>query len=1178
MARTNVKGTQVLDGSVGRADLNTTVSGSAVITKLIAGNGVAISTSTGADSGTGDVTVAADLTFLDTKYPSITASRTQNYVLAAPSSGSGAATFRALVAGDIPAIAISGITSLQAALDGKIYKPSTHIEGKFLKSKSITFDTPQIWTDIIISDVVGLESALGAKLSGSGESGYLAKYTGLFTQENSVLFESSCNIGLGTITPTSKLSFATFWNSSAETIGINLAQGQTTLLSGLPAYGIGFGPSSTEGYVNYRSGTSSAANFGHKWFVNDSEVMRVNGLGSWGVGTASLGGYNGRMVRDFNTSTSYGLSSEGIAQLASATVTNFNSIIGTGADANPSTIRHFMAQQSASWSGFATTQIAFYVSSNLTGSTNTYGFRSDLAAGSGLWNIYTGTAPSFFGGSVGIGATSLSNVNFSILKTITGGTTSMGVLINGQVQSDVTGAAYYFRSGAGVQDSPFILPDLYHYAALQSTFGASATVTRQAGLYVGNLTGGVTNYAVRTQVMAGTNNWNIFADGTANNHFAGKVAIGTTTVTQANVPITLSLTGNANYYGVSYSGIVQSDVTTAVYFKTNAGNTSGSNTSNLVHFGAYRGTLSGSVVNQFGFYVDGTLVGGTNANYAFYSGIASGATNWGFYSAGTANNHFNGNVWIGTVSGGSNKLDVSGISHFSGNATFDANVIIATAPTAGNHATNKTYVDSLTFLKRGDTVKTIALADITRANTQTINGVSLIAGDLVLLAGQTTPSQNGVYVVVSGGAWTRSTTNDSDSEIRQAYHLITNGTYENQRYINTNTSTITVGTTSLTYTLDFGAELDPIWSAFQTTYDISPTRIGQWNSAYSFATGLTTTNNLIEGGTNLYFTTARVLATALTGYTVGTNTAVTATDTILQAFQKLQGQVNNRLILGGNASGAAIIIGTNDNFDFSLERNNATQITLKSTGPEFATDVDFKGKLKLNTNAGLDHQFIKYNGSSNEWAYLNTGELQDKNNLIMLEDIAGERGFQMFSDSAKTYADAFVFTNSITGVVLGLHGYAADANDAIKEFGMQLSADGNLYHKKLDGTRSRIATVDMLSSGGNAAWNGGAVANDILLPIDKAVIWQNHEAWIEYESRPWIVGQPKMLYVGCSNDIYIGSNASITIGANKICFQRDPYAAVEIDFNSLHSLPDGQYVRGQMSTSGGIRKLTFVSD
>lgn len=57
MARTQITGQQVLDGSVQRADIDTITAASAVIAKVLAGSGVAL-TSTGVDSGTGDVTVS----------------------------------------------------------------------------------------------------------------------------------------------------------------------------------------------------------------------------------------------------------------------------------------------------------------------------------------------------------------------------------------------------------------------------------------------------------------------------------------------------------------------------------------------------------------------------------------------------------------------------------------------------------------------------------------------------------------------------------------------------------------------------------------------------------------------------------------------------------------------------------------------------------------------------------------------------------------------------------------------------------------------------------------------------------------------------------------------------------------------------------------------------------------
>lgn len=51
------------------------------------------------------------------------------------------------------------------------------------------------------------------------------------------------------------------------------------------------------------------------------------------------------------------------------------------------------------------------------------------------------------------------------------------------------------------------------------------------------------------------------------------------------------------------------------------------------------------------------------------------------------------------------------------------------------------------------------------------------------------------------------------------------------------------------------------------------------------------TSHIAESG-NLYFTEARVRATPLTWFTVGTNTAIVATDTLLSALGKVQAQLN----------------------------------------------------------------------------------------------------------------------------------------------------------------------------------------------------------------------------------------------------------------------------------------------
>jgi len=56
MARTQVKGQQVEDGSIEKVDLCIDKPGASVITRVLPGNGIALS-STGIDEGTGDVTI-----------------------------------------------------------------------------------------------------------------------------------------------------------------------------------------------------------------------------------------------------------------------------------------------------------------------------------------------------------------------------------------------------------------------------------------------------------------------------------------------------------------------------------------------------------------------------------------------------------------------------------------------------------------------------------------------------------------------------------------------------------------------------------------------------------------------------------------------------------------------------------------------------------------------------------------------------------------------------------------------------------------------------------------------------------------------------------------------------------------------------------------------------------------
>ena len=177
------------------------------------------------------------------------------------------------------------------------------------------------------------------------------------------------------------------------------------------------------------------------------------------------------------------------------------------------------------------TQVGFYAEASLTGATNNYGFLGGIAAGTGRWNLYmSGTANNYMAGSLGIGSTSLTVYNLRILKNISGGTIALGIGNESVVQSDVTTQARYYDTTASTANTTFTLNQLFHYRAGQGTFGASSTVSNQVGFSAeASLIGAGFNVGFQGSIPSGTNRWNLYMAGTANNYLAGNLLIGTTT-------------------------------------------------------------------------------------------------------------------------------------------------------------------------------------------------------------------------------------------------------------------------------------------------------------------------------------------------------------------------------------------------------------------------------------------------------------------------------------------------------------------------------------------------------------------------------------------------------------------------------------------------------------------------
>lgn len=97
-------------------------------------------------------------------------------------------------------------------------------------------------------------------------------------------------------------------------------------------------------------------------------------------------------------------------------------------------------------------------------------------------------------------------------------------------------------------------------------------------------------------------------------------------------------------------------------------------------------------------------------------------------------------------------------------------------PSAGTDAANKTYVDSVANgIDWKASVRVLSSSDITLSGTQTIDGIGVVVGERVLVAGQTTASQNGIYVVAAG-AWARASDMAGGSSAAGAATFIEEGT------------------------------------------------------------------------------------------------------------------------------------------------------------------------------------------------------------------------------------------------------------------------------------------------------------------------------------------------------------------------------------------------------------------
>jgi hypothetical protein len=188
-------------------------------------------------------------------------------------------------------------------------------------------------------------------------------------------------------------------------------------------------------------------------------------------------------------------------------------------------------------------------------------------------------------------------------------------------------------------------------------------------------------------------------------------------------------------------------------------------------------------------------------------------------------------------------------------SNFATNMITLLGTTTNaTDAATKAYVD--TQVTAGLSVKlpvvvvSIADIDLSTGTLLTIDGVTLIAGDRVLLVGQTSPVQNGCWLAATGAWTTRGSDFDTGSTAGTAYFLVTSGTvYTGSSWV-CNTPTAIVGTNALgfaEFSLPQSASGNNLGDGTGKVYVTSVGSVLQFNSLKegAFVTLTTDTDNIV---------------------------------------------------------------------------------------------------------------------------------------------------------------------------------------------------------------------------------------------------------------------------------------------------------------------------------------------
>nr|BAR18150.1 prophage MuMc02 [uncultured Mediterranean phage uvMED] len=196
------------------------------------------------------------------------------------------------------------------------------------------------------------------------------------------------------------------------------------------------------------------------------------------------------------------------------------------------------------------------------------------------------------------------------------------------------------------------------------------------------------------------------------------------------------------------------------------------------------------------------------------------------------------------------------------------------APSGTSDAATKNYVDqAIAGLRTRIIAEVATTANVDLAadlqNGDTIDGVTLVTGDRVLVKDQSTGSQNGLYTVVSSGTASRDTEFDTIAELSGQMVVVNQGTAnDNKIFLCTTNNTATLDSDTITFTV------------------ITPANVGTVTSvgvADAGSSEFTVANSPITSSGNITLAVNSIANTKITGLgTASTKTVGTSANNVVQ--------------------------------------------------------------------------------------------------------------------------------------------------------------------------------------------------------------------------------------------------------------------------------------------------------